>query len=128
MSAGNIGFFEVRVDDFQRAQKFYRGVFGWEFSKSDGVPYEFYMIDNSKKGEMGLQEGGMRKREKPLVTDSGESGYVCYIMVEAIDEALEKIAKHGGIVTTPKAYVPAGYFAYALDTEGNAFGVWEVAH
>jgi predicted enzyme related to lactoylglutathione lyase len=128
MAAGNVGFFEVHVDDFQRAQKFYHDVFGWEFSKSGGVPYEFYMIDNMNKGEMGLQEGGMRKRGKPLAQDSGVSGYVCLIMVEAIDEALEKIATHGGTVTTPKAHIPAGYFAYTLDTKGNAFGVWEVAH
>jgi uncharacterized protein len=123
----NVGFFEVRVDDFDRAQKFYHNVFGWEFSKSEGVPYEFYMIDSGKKGEMGLQEGGMRKREKPLAKDNGESGYVCLIIVDAIDEALAKIAQYGGQVTSPKAHIPAGYFAYALDTEGNAFGVWEVA-
>ncbi len=127
MTPGSVGFFEVHVDDFQRAQKFYHDVFGWEFSKSDRVPYEFYMIDNSTKGDLGLQEGGMRKREKPLAQDSGVSGALCYIVVEAIDEALEKIVIHGGKVTTPKALIPAGYFAYALDSEGNPFGVWEIA-
>lgn len=124
---GNIGFFEVQVDDFQRAQKFYSDVFGWEFTPSGGVPYEFYMIDSPQKGGMGLQEGGMRKRERPLAHDTGTSGYICYIVVEAIDEALEKIVQHGGKVTTQKVLIPAGYFAYALDTEGNPFGVWEVA-
>ncbi len=126
MAAGNVGIFEVHVDDFERAQKFYQNVFGWKFSKSSGVPYEFYMIDN-KKGGMGLQEGGMRKREKPLSKDSGVSGYVCYIIVDEIDEAMAKIIQNGGKITTPKAHIPAGYFAYALDTEENAFGVWEVA-
>lgn len=126
MTPGSVGFFEIHVDDFQRAQKFYHDVFGWQFSPSGGVPYEFYMIDNSQKGDMGLQEGGMRKREKPLTKDHAVSGFVCYIVVEAIDEALEKIAKNGGTVTSPKAHIPAGYFAYALDTEGNPFGVWEL--
>lgn len=88
---GNAGFFEVHIDDFERAQKFYRDVFGWEFSKSSGTPYEFYMIDSSSKGGMGLQEGGMRKREKTLAQESGVSGYVCYIIVDAIDEVLEKL-------------------------------------
>jgi uncharacterized protein len=123
----NVGFFEIRVDDFERAQNFYRNVFGWQFSKSEGIPYEFYMINSgSKPGEMGLQQGGMRQREKPLAQDNGVSGYVCLILVDAIDEALAKIAQHGGQVTSPKAHIPAGYFAYALDTEGNAFGVWEL--
>jgi uncharacterized protein len=127
MATGNIGFFEIQVDDFQRAQKFYQDVFGWQFSQSGGVPYEFYMIDTIKQGEVGNQEGGMRQREKPLPSDHGVSGYVCYILVEAIDAALEQIVTHGGKVTTAKARIPAGYFAYALDTEGNPFGVWEVA-
>lgn len=48
------------------------------------------------------------------------------VMVEAIDAALEKIVTYGGKVTTAKALIPAGYSAYALDTEGTPFGVWEV--
>jgi len=127
MTPGSVGFFEIQVDDFQSAQRFYHDVFGWEFSKSGGVPYEFYMIDTCTKGEMGLQEGGMRKRERPLAKDSGVAGSVCYIIVPKIDEALEKIANNGGKVLTQKALIPAGYFAYALDTEGNTFGVWELA-
>lgn len=125
MTPGSVGFFEIHVDDFQRAQKFYHDVFGWQFTLSGGVPYEFYMIDNSQKGGMGLQEGGMRKREKPLAKDNAVAGAVCHIIVENIDEALAKIAQHGGIVTSQKAHIPAGYFAFALDTEGNPFGVWE---
>src|SRR5579859_4292677 len=74
MTTGNVGFFEIRVDDFQRAQKFYHDVFGWQFSESGGVPYEFYMIDTIKQGEPGNQEGGMRKREKPLTSEHEVSG------------------------------------------------------
>jgi predicted enzyme related to lactoylglutathione lyase len=85
------------------------------------------MIDTSNQGDMGIQEGGMRKREKPLAKDTGVSGYICYIIVAAIDEALGKITQHGRVVTTPKVLILAGYFAYALDTEGNPFAVWEVA-
>jgi catechol-2,3-dioxygenase len=44
MTTGNIGFFEVHVDDFKRAQKFYHDVFGWEFSKSDSVPAELLAV------------------------------------------------------------------------------------
>jgi uncharacterized protein len=63
---------------------------------------------------------------KPLAKDNVVSGSVCYIVIEAIDEALEKIVENGGTVTSPKGHIPAGYFAYALDTEGNPFGVWEL--
>lgn len=123
----NVGFFEIRVDDFERAQNFYQNVFGWQFSKSQGIPYDFYMINSGKTGEMGLPQGGMSKREKPLAADNGVSGYICFILVDAIDQALAKIAQHGGKVTSPTAHIPAGYFAYALDTEGNAFGVLQAA-
>lgn len=127
MTPGNIGFFEVHVDDFQRAQTFYHEVFGWEFTRSGGLPYEYYMIDNSTQAGAGLQQGGMRKRGGSLTPGSGVSGMFGYIVVEAIDEALERIGKHGGTVTSPKVLIPAGYFAEALDTEGNPIGVWEVA-
>lgn len=78
MTTGKIGFFEIQVDDFQHAQKFYHDVSGWQFSHSDGVSYEFSMIDTLKQGEVGNQAGRMRKREKSLPADQGVSGYVCY--------------------------------------------------
>lgn len=119
-----VGYFEMHVDDFQRAQQFYGQVFGWSFSKVP-VPFEYYMIDTGHTGEKSIQ-GGMMKRQQPLAANNGISGYVCAIYVTSIDDALDKIRKNGGRVTMEKTPLPGiGFIAYGLDPEGNAFGLWE---
>jgi len=119
-----VGYFEIQVDDFNTAQKFYHEVFGWNFSKID-APFEYYLIDTGHKGGESIN-GGMLKRQRKLAQDSGIAGYVCAIYVDSIDETLEKTKKYGGQVTMEKTEMPGmGYFAYGLDSEANAFGLWE---
>jgi predicted enzyme related to lactoylglutathione lyase len=68
----------------------------------------------------------MVQRQQPLKKDNGISGYVCAIYVDSINETLQKTKKHGGIVTMERTELPGiGHIAYGLDSEGNAFGLWE---
>jgi hypothetical protein len=120
-----VGYFEIQVDDFKRAQEFYRKVFGWTFSKID-VPFEYYLVNTGHKGGESIN-GGMLKRQKPLTANNGVSGFVCAVYVDSIDQTLEKIREFGGTVTLEKTELPdIGFVAYGRDTEGNAFGLWEV--
>ena len=120
-----VGYFEVQVDDFDRAQEFYESVFGWTFSKID-APFEYYRIDTGHKGEESIN-GGMLKRRQPLAANNGVSGYVCAVYVQSINQTLEKVTVHGGTITMEKTELPGiGHIAYGLDPEGNAFGLWEV--
>lgn len=119
-----VGYFEIQVDDFKKAQEFYQNVFEWKFSKID-LPFEYHMIDTGHKGEDCIN-GGMLKRQQPLLQNSGISGYVCAIYVSSIDDTLEKVKKNNGRVTMEKTELPGiGYIAYGLDSEGNAFGLWQ---
>jgi len=62
----------------------------------------------------------MMKKEDP------EQSPVNYISVESVDEYSEKIGDLGGRVILPKQEVPGiGWFALALDPEGNLFGIFE---
>jgi len=46
--------------------------------------------------------------------------------VPSIDEALMKIVDAHGKIVMPKGAVPGmGYVAYASDTEGNVFGLFQ---
>ncbi len=48
------------------------------------------------------------------------------IGVDSVDDSVAKIVANGGKVVEPKMPIPGiGYFAYCLDTEGNAFGVMQ---
>src|SRR5262245_40833022 len=113
-----VGYFEIQVDDFKKAQEFYHKVFGWNFSKID-APFEYYMVDTGHKGGESIN-GGMLKRQQSLAKNNGVSGYVCAIYVDSIDQTLEEIKKQGGKVTMEKTPLPGrGSFAYGLDSEGN---------
>lgn len=120
-----IGYFELFVDDFERAQAFYASVFGWQFRKVD-FPFEYYMIDLTGEESMGLSLGGMTQRKK-TVGNGKQSATICHIMVAGLDEALQKVKEAGGKVVGEKMRIPAGPYSYIEDTEGNTIGVWEPA-
>lgn len=49
-----------------------------------------------------------------------------YVGVASIDDPMEKVKRLGGKVLSENMTVPAmGYMANCMDTEGNAFGLWE---
>jgi hypothetical protein len=49
-----------------------------------------------------------------------------YIGVPSVDEYAAKVEKLGGKIIVSKKAVPGmGYFVICMDTEKNAFGIWE---
>jgi predicted enzyme related to lactoylglutathione lyase len=55
---------------------------------------------------------------RPTITD--------YIGVPSVDEYAAKVEKLGGKIIVPKKAIPGmGFFAICMDTENNAFGIWE---
>jgi len=110
----SIVHFEIPAEDLQRAKNFYSKLFGWKIESMQGMDY--MMID-----AYGAPGGGMMKRMHPdqQITD--------YIGVPSVDEYSAKVEKLGGKITVPKKAVPGmGYFVICMDTENNAFGIWEM--
>jgi predicted enzyme related to lactoylglutathione lyase len=119
-----VAYYEIQVDNFVRAQAFYGTIFDWKFSKME-APFEYYMINSGPDDEKGI-DGGMLQRQNSLTAGNGISAFVCTIYVTSIDETLEKVTQNGGSVAMPKTHLEGvGDFAYAVDTEGNTFGIWE---
>ncbi len=118
-------YFEIHVDNPDRAEAFYSRLFGWKFHRHESqgsIPVDYRRI------ETGGTAGGMLKR--PADTPPPECGvnaYVCSFETDDFDKLQEKIIQSGGKVALPKFAVPGvcwqGYF---LDTEGNTFGLFEV--
>lgn len=110
----SIVHFEIPFDDGPRAKTFYSNLFGWKIESMPGMEYS--MIDT-----FGAPGGGMMKRVNP------QQQILSYIGVPSVDEYSEKVKKLGGKVIVPKMAVPGmGYFVICLDTENNAFGIWEM--
>lgn len=110
--------FEIPADNIDRAQAFYKNVFGWQFQKWDG-PMEYWMVVTGPDDTPGIN-GGLGPRRMP------DDKPVNTIRVTSVDSVLAGVAKAGGRVTVPKSPIPGiGWIAYAADTEGNPFGVME---
>ena len=105
--------FEIPADDVERAKKFYKELFGWQINEAEGG----YHLIQTGENEVG---GGMMKRAVP------EQRPTIYFQVESADEYIRRIQQLGGTIIVPKTPVPTmGYFAQAMDTEGNVFAIWQ---
>ena len=116
--------FEIPADDVERAKKFYGNLFGWNIEKLPGQTgredMEYWLITTTDdKGNKALG-GGIMKRQGP------QQPIINHIDVKSVDEYSSKVQQLGVKVHVPKTAVPGmGYFAICLDTENNAFGIWE---
>jgi len=118
----DLGFFEIHVDQPQRAMDFYGGVFGWKFPKMDGWPVDYWRIITGAD-----INGGLLKRPvKSNDPSHGVNAFVCSMRVKNFDKTATKIMEKGGQIAMDKFPVPGvcwqGYF---LDHEGNTFGIFQ---
>ena len=124
--------FEIPADDVEKAKKFYTDLFGWKIEKlsvtddsrltsaATAQPMEYWIITTTDDKENKALGGGIMKRQMP------EHRVTNYIGVRSVDEYSSKVEKLGGKVIAPKHTVPGmGYFALCIDTENNAFAIWE---
>jgi hypothetical protein len=110
--------FDIPVDDFERAIKFYKDVFGWQFAKWEG-PMEYWLVTTGPDDKPGIN-GGIAKRQ------TANESIVNSINVPSVDVFSAKIKDAGGKVISPKVTIPGvGYYATCHDTEGNAFGIMQ---
>lgn len=113
-----VTFFEVPADSPDRAMKFYKEVFGWQFDKWDG-PMECWLVKTGNGGKRGI-DGGLMKKSNNLPAIRN------VIDVSSVDEYSGKISSNGGKLLMPKTEIPGiGFFALFQDTEGNVFGMMQ---
>jgi len=112
--------FEIVADNPERAMKFYKQVFGWEFSKWEG-PQDYWYVKTGEDNQPGIN-GGLAPKSSH---DSKPGGRVANsIDVPSVDEFTNKISAEGGKILSPKMPIPGiGYLAFCQDTEGISFGI-----
>lgn len=120
-------YFEVPVDNEDRAREFYSRAFGWTANAMPEINYTLLSTTESDQNrtpkEPGAINGGMFKRglyglEHPLVT----------IRVTSIENTLQSIEKLGGKRMGEKMPVgDMGFAAYFKDSEGNVVGLFQPA-
>lgn len=113
--------FEIVADNPERAMKFYKEVFGWEFNKWDG-PQDYWLVKTGEDSQPGINGGLTPKTNQGSGNTGGRS--TNSIDVPSIDEFSNKISMEGGKVLSPKMPIPGvGYLAICEDTEGISFGI-----
>ncbi|TLX87368.1 MAG: VOC family protein, partial [Thaumarchaeota archaeon] len=90
--------FEIVADNPERAMKFYKEVFGWEFNKWEG-PQDYWLVKTGEDSQPGIN-GGLTSK-----TNQGSGNTGCRITnsidVPSIDEFSNKISMEGGKVLSP---------------------------
>jgi uncharacterized protein len=114
--------FEFSVTDPERAQAFYTQIFGWTFSEWSGDPnMKYWLVKTGPDGEPGI-DGGIMLRQGDM-----PPGTTNTMGVASVDESVEAIKAAGGTIVMEKGAVPGmGWVAYAVDLDGNMFGVFEM--
>ncbi len=111
-----VTYFDMGVDEPERAMRFYGAVFGWKFEKWSG-PFEYWLVTTGDRSEPGI-DGGMAKRADP------GNHILNFIEVPSVDECAKKITSNGGRIIEPRHAIPGvGYILVFQDPEGNKFGV-----
>ncbi len=117
----NIGtYFEIPVNDLERAMKFYSHVFGCDFSKDviHGNEMAFFPFVEGSGITGALAKGDIYK--------PSTSGTLIYLATTNIEEALRRIVEKGGEILFPKTEVPNyGWVAEFKDSEGNRTALFQ---
>jgi len=108
-------YFEIPVEDLDRAITFYSAIFNFEFKKTriDGNEMALFPFDSDVLGI----SGALAKGE---IYQPTKQGVLIYFKTENIDEVLELVVKNSGQILYPKtSNGDLGFVAEFKDSEGN---------
>jgi hypothetical protein len=112
--SGELAFVEFGVDDVEKGQVFYSGLFGWKFEPGPSGQGYVISLPNVGAGIHG--------------SDPGAAPYV-FFRVDDIDAAVEKVLELGGTVDDTdvegddESIATFGRFKLCKDDQGSPFGL-----
>jgi len=111
-TVNTVTWWEVPVQDLEKAKTFYTAVFGWGYAPF-GEGYEGILA-----GEQMI--GGLSTSEEP-VTD----GVRIYVQVDDMEGTFAKVESSGGAVKTPRTEIGGdmGWWGNFTDPEGRVIGL-----
>ena len=109
-------WFEIPVTDLAKAKAFYGAVLQNELEDQDMGPNKTAVFTAANGVSGHLYPG------KPSAPGTGITIHLA--VPEPLEESAARFAAHGGQVVSPIVAIPAGRFAYCLDTDGNSIGLF----
>lgn len=115
---GSVTHFEIYAEEPATLAKFYRQLFGWKLERVPGLDY--WRIE-TEAAPASRVAGGLTYR--PI---AGTRGWVHYVHVKSLDDAVAEAEDLGAIVLRPKTAVPkTAWYAVLADPEGNIFAIYQ---
>jgi predicted enzyme related to lactoylglutathione lyase len=125
---GRVVHFEIHASDMDRAERFYRDVFGWDVQRFDG-PIDYRLLNTGPNNQAGI-DGALVERRGMSTDGDGDAviAYVCTVEVDDIRATEQKVKEAGGEQVVDRQEIPdVGQLSYFKDTEGNIFGAMQPA-
>ncbi len=113
--AGEIVHIEFPSEDADRAQRFWSGLFGWQFADSGMPDMDYRMARTGEQSGVAIYPGEDR---------DGHARY--YYATDDIDASCAKVRELGGTAESKTPVPTHGWFAPCTDSEGNKFSLWQV--
>jgi predicted enzyme related to lactoylglutathione lyase len=120
-----VTWFEIYVDDMERAQQFYETVFDQKMSDMD-VPGDASMkMVSFPWAENSINAAGALVHT-PQMKAGGNSTIVYFQSDDCLTEQ-NRVEAAGGKIIQPKFSIGEhGFYALCMDTEGNNFGLYSL--
>lgn len=120
MKENPIRWFEIYVQDMERARAFYEAVFAYQLNKME-APDDAEMWAFPFEMNTGGAAGALIKMDG---VSSGGSGTLIYFGADDCSLQEARVAAAGGRVFKPKFSIgPHGFISLVYDTEGNLVGL-----
>lgn len=120
-----VGWFDIFVDDLDRAAAFYETVLGIKLEQMGDPTGETQM--KAFPTDMGQYGAGGALSKSPHAKP-GVGGTTLYFMTNDCTAEQERVVKAGGVVARPKFSIGEfGWVALCQDTEGNMFGLSSIS-
>jgi hypothetical protein len=111
---GKICYIEMPAKDVARSASFYKNVFGWNIrQRGDGAT----AFDDT----IGEVSGAFVLNRKPMT----EVGLLVYIMVDNIQDTIEKLVANGGTIIQSVGMDAPEITARFTDPAGNIIGLYQ---
>jgi predicted enzyme related to lactoylglutathione lyase len=126
MHKNTVSHFEIYANDPAKLEQFYTTLFDWNVEEFPAQDYRIATTVDVDADHMPTQSGAINGGIARRPAGYPVNGMVNYVMVDSIEDSVDRAKRLGAKVTKEKSAVPGmGWFAMLLDPEGNHFAVFK---